>query len=48
MINGLITTKDVISHPVDFWVSFGVWRYFYFLVKALSRKTFQFTNLLFR
>ena len=48
MINGFITTKYVISHPVKLSKTFGVWKYFYFVIKALSHKTFQFTSLLFR
>lgn len=48
MISGVITTKDVLSHPVTIAASFGILRYVYFLIKALSPKIFFFTNLVMR
>ena len=47
MIVGVIQTKDIISHPATIMVSFGIVRYLYFLIKAMSPKVFFFTNLLF-
>lgn len=46
MITGVITTKDILSHPIAIAASFGFARYLYFLIKALSPKIFFFTNLL--
>jgi len=48
MIVGCITTKDILSHPVRIAVSFGIFHYLYFLLKAISPKTFFFTNLILR
>ena len=45
MITGVITTKDILSHPATIVASFGILRYLYFLVKAVSPKVFFFTNL---
>lgn len=47
MIVGVIQTKDIISHPATIMASFGIVRYVYFLIKAMSPKMFFFTNLLF-
>ncbi len=46
MIVGVITTRDILSHPITIATSFGLARYMYFLLKALSPKIFFFTSLL--
>jgi hypothetical protein len=48
MIVGNITTKDILAHPAAMVSSFGANRYFHFLLKALSPRTFRFLDLLFK
>ena len=45
MIVGVITTRDILSHPVTMICAYGILRYFFFIIKAVSPKNFFFTNL---
>jgi len=44
MIVGNIKTKDILIHPITMLTSFGIFKYIFFLSKALSSKKFRFID----